>query len=141
METFLLKSFDENNQYLDTLSGKILTIDSTNNFFGWYVNFDNLISKLFVNNHNIYFAYGNWETIINESCSVKLEKSKNGNRILEIYNNNLLIKNINYTIDLSLLGVSPFEYIDEEDFDWGVFILNIVNNKARKKSFIEYFTK
>ena len=103
METFLLKSFDENNQYLDTISGKILTIDSTNNFFGWYVNFDNLISKLFVNNHNIYFAYGDWEIIVNESCSVKLEKSKNGNRILEIYNNNLLIKNINYTIDLSLL--------------------------------------
>ena len=42
---------------------------------------------------------------------------------------------LEYSSD-DFLNISPFEYLDQEDFEWGGFIKKIINDENRKKTFI-----
>ncbi|MNL72093.1 hypothetical protein D3C87_1973470 [compost metagenome] len=53
-----------------------------------------------------------------------------------LINGNDICVRFTYPLPDLRVNVSPFEYIDEEDFNWGEFIAKVINDQERKRNFI-----
>lgn len=69
-------------------------------------------------------------------------KLKDGNnkreRIFKLMKKDKFILSFIYEIDSIIEGNSPFEYIDDEDNDWGIFVENRINNLTKKTILSKY---
>lgn len=132
----LLRNFDFATKYFDYKSNTELEKTSNPQVNGWYKFINGLLSALLVIDNNLYFLYGEEKFLITESHRVLLEKKSNVENEFSLMNkNNVLVRFIYSTPDLKL-NVSPFEYIDEDDFKWGDFIAKIINDGERKRNFV-----
>lgn len=74
---------------------------------------------------------------IGESCFSKIEISGiNTEKVFYLYDGTSMITKFIYPVEPSYNQLSPFEYLDDDEFDWGLFLLNIINNPLRKIEFI-----
>lgn len=132
----LLRNFDFSTKYFDYKSKTELEESSSPKINGWYKFINGLLSALLVMDNSLYFLYGENKFLISDSCEVLLkEKSKTENEFVLVNKNNELIRFL-YTLPDPKLNVSPFEYIDEDDFKWGDFIAKIINDKEQQRNFI-----
>lgn len=132
----LLRNFDFAIKYFDYKSKTEFEDISNSKINGWYKFVNGLISGLFVIDNNLFFLYGKDKILIIDSHRVLLKKS---NKIRSEFNlindNDVLVKFQLNQLDCDY-NISPFEYIDEEDFKWHEFISRIINDSERKKNFI-----
>lgn len=133
----LLKNFDSANEYLDLDSNKIIKCLSEVKINGWYKIIDNAPSALLVSANRLYFIWDSNKHLVTDSTYIKIDKSKILNNNLKLYEIETLIFQFNYDADENYSNLSPFEYIDDEDFDWGLFVSNIINDTERKNNFIK----
>jgi hypothetical protein len=94
------------------------------------------LSAILVRDNNIYFLYGEDEILIKESSKVFLERRNDTNYEFNLVEGNNIIIHFFFNQDSSTSNISPFEYIDEDDFRWGDFLAKIINNNERKINFI-----
>lgn len=132
----LLRNFDYATKYFDYKSKTELEMTSNPQVNGWYKFINELFSALLVIDNNLYFLYGEKKFLITEYHRVLLKgKSNIENEFSLIDGNNVLVRFLYPTPDPKL-NVSPFEYIDEDDFKWGDFIAKIINDGERKRIFV-----
>jgi len=132
----LLRNFDFATKYFDYKSKTELEESSSPKINGWYKFINGLLSALLVIDSSLYFLYGEDKFLITDSCEVLLkEKSKLENEFVLVNGNNELVRFL-YSLPDSKLNVSPFEYIDENDFKWSDFIAKIINDEERKRNFV-----
>ncbi len=132
----LLRNFDYDTKYFDYRSKTEFEEAANFQVNGWYKLINGLLCGLLVKDNNLYFLYGEKEFLITESHRVLLKGESNVEAEFNLtYGNDVLVRFLYPTPD-SKLNVSPFEYIDEEDFDWGGSIAKIINDGERKSNFI-----
>lgn len=132
----LLRNFDYAVKYFDYRSKIEFEKTSNSPINGWYKFINGLLSALLVIDNNLYFLYGKEKFLITESHRVLLKRENNvESNFSLIIGDDVLVKFL-YSLPDPKLNVSPFEYIDEEDFKWGDFIEKIINDGERKRNFI-----
>ena len=132
----LLRNFDFAIKYFDYQSKVEHEETSNPKINGWYKYINGVLSALLVIDKNLYFLYGEDRFLIVESNKVLLqEKTKDENNFFLFDGNNELVKFSYSLVDLQI-NISPFEYIDEDDFKWGSFIEKIINDKERQSNFV-----
>jgi hypothetical protein len=132
----LLRNFDFATTYFDYKSKTELEENSNPKINGWYKFINGLFSALLVTDNCLYFLHGEDKFLISSTCQVLLkEKSNMGNEFVLVNKNNELVRFL-YSLPDPKLNVSPFEYIDEDDFKWGDFIAKIINDKERQRNFV-----
>jgi len=132
----LLRNFDFATKYFDYESKTELEKTPHSPIKGWYKFINELLTGLLVTNNKLYFLYGDDKILINESHRVLLKGSTTTKTEFSLfYGNDIILKFLCPLPDLKI-NVSPFEYIDEEDFNWGAFIAKIINDGERKRNFV-----
>jgi hypothetical protein len=131
-----LKNFDSINLVLNIESNLISQDQTFLNINGWYKIIKNSISGIFAQNNNLYFWWNGKDILITDEFKIEIESVNHNEKSLKMFKSDELLIQFNYTIQEQNLTFSPFEYIDESDFDWGVFLQKIVNNKKAKEEFV-----
>lgn len=132
----LLKNFDLFKEYYNIDNKQFCSFENLQKTVGIYKIIKSIMTGLLVEDGILYFLFGEEKFVLTKFHSVLLEvKSNVENRFSLISGNDLFVSFL-YLIPSTKLNVSPFEYIDEDDFNWGIFIANIVNDKERQRSFI-----
>lgn len=134
----LLRNFEIANRFFDLHSNSFITTDSKIQSNGWYKLINEIISGLFVLNSNLYILYANEKYLITNNSSIDiLDIDNRAFRTCKYYQSGHLIFEFTYEMSYDISKISPFEYIDSEDSDWGSFIFNIVSSNVRKRAIIE----
>lgn len=131
-----LRNFDFATKYYDYKSEteQVMSLDTPIN--GWYKFINGVLSALMVADNKLYFLYGDDEILITDSHNVFLKKKSNQKNEFVLFDGNKELVRFVYDLPDPKFNVSPFEYIDEEDFKWGDFIGKIVNSKERQRNFV-----
>lgn len=132
----LLRNFDFAAKYFDCKSKSEITNTSNPKISGWYKFITGILSALLITENQLYFLYGEDKFLITDSHRVLLKATKKSENEFNLMNGNEVVVKFLYSVPDSKLNISPFEYIDDEDFKWGDFIANIINDQERKKNFI-----
>ncbi len=132
----LLRNFDFALKYFDNKSKTELEDTSNPKINGWYKFINGVLSALLVIDNNLYFLYGEDRFLITEFIRVSLKGKSKDEIEFCIFNDNDIFVKFLYPISDPKLNVSPFEYIDEDDFKWGDFVAKIINDEERKRNFI-----
>jgi hypothetical protein len=132
----LLRCIDFANKYLEIESSKFYTLDSKIKIIGWYKLIEEIVSALFVDELKLFMLWDNLKYHITDTCVVKLNVLEHGKtkRFL-LYDSNNLIFDFIYELKDNYASSTSFDYLDDEDFDWGLFVSNIINNQKRKENF------
>lgn len=132
----LLKNFDLFKEYYNIDTKQFCPFENLQKTVGIYKIIKSIMTGLLIEDSNLYFLYGEEKFLITESHRVLLRvKSNVENEFSLIDGNDVLVRFLYSTPD-SKLNVSPFEYIDEDDFKWGDFIAKIINDGERKRNFV-----
>jgi hypothetical protein len=128
-----LQSFDKHNEFLELYSNRLEIIDygkpSTN---GWFKIINNITTSFFWIGTSFYMRIGEKEYVLPESFKANSMFISGITYQFKLYDEMKQVSQFEYESDKSLFGIAPFEYIDEEDFNWGLFLSNIINNPIRK---------
>lgn len=124
----VLERISKNNQgFSDRLNGSFSEYDDT--FF-----------VIFVENDRLFFCYNNKKIDLLDSYVINVEGTPN-NRKMTILKDGKKYDEVEYS-----LGVLDNKYenditafIEDEDFDFGLFVSNLSRNKERKKVLLEYY--
>ena len=134
----VLRNFDSANEYYNIDTGKRARFDTDQKINDWYKLVNGIISALLAENSQLFIVWDKNKYLINEKTTVRLADSTiNGERKLSFYISSSLVFEFHYPVEADYSNVSPFEYIDSEDFDWGIFVSNVINDESRTKNFIE----
>lgn len=131
----LLRNFDFANKYYNYQSKIEMNDTSFPRIKGWYKLINGIVSGVIVKENDLYFLYGDKEFLIKDSYQAIINH-KTVNEFCLKTEKDIVVK-FNYSIPNIDLNISPFEYIDEDDFKWGDFLAKIINDKNRKNNFIE----
>lgn len=142
-----LKNFKKCNLYIDIESNRRFINDSNLSCIGLFEEIGNNLSQLYVKDSNLYFSIKDELQLIDDRVFSKLKTISQINKNVIRRRFSLLSKNKIFKDQLLLTfeyyaeigyNTPPFDYIDTEDSDWGLFVQNIINNKRRKENFISY---
>lgn len=132
----ILRNFDFAIKYFDYKSKTEIEKTSNPPINGWYKFINGILSALIVIDNNLCFLFGEEKFLITESYRVLLEVKSNVENKFSLINGNDVLVEFLYSKPSTKLNVSPFEYIDENDFKWGDFIAKIINDESRKRNFV-----
>ena len=131
----MLRNFDVATKYFDYESKTEINKTSIQKINGWYKFINGLLSAILVIDNNLYILYGENKILILESYKAILKPINATSSELIIINFDKVLLKFSYRLPDSKFNVSPFEYIDEDDFKWGEFIAKIINDKERQRNF------
>jgi hypothetical protein len=138
----LLINFDKTKEYLDIQKHEIHLFDTLQPTIGLYKKLNSGLSAIYVEDNKLFILWNGWNYEVTDSCNVKFENEEKPNqKTFQYYDVNTLLFKFTYEIKISVSNISPFEYIDEDDSDWGMFVANIINDKKRKEAFISQKNK
>lgn len=132
----LLRNFDIAVKYFDYISNYEVENHSTPKICGWYKFIDGQISALLVNENKLYFRYGVNTYLISRSHKVTINKINNNESKFSLVDGNRVIAMFNYLNPVPFLNLPPFDFINQADQDWGMFLEKILNNEERKRNFV-----
>lgn len=134
----IVQNFDEFNKYLDIESGTEIIQNKLKKTNGWYKNLNKSICALYIKNSMLCIKLDNLEIKITDNLKPKIKQiSKDFNEFQLLDEKDTIIFSFLYDSKIEFLG-SPFEYLnDDEEFDWGLFLHNIISDTKRKSIFIE----
>lgn len=136
----LLKNFDSMEDYYDLDSHNFYVFGDLQKNIGMYKISEGNMSAIIIE-EDLIFLWQNQMFIISDDYHMKIRKEKiiDKHSVLKkfsLYKLDLLLVEFNYIAEVGY-NIPPFDYIDDEDSDWGLFLLNIINNLERKKQFIK----
>ena len=136
----LLKSFDQVGKYYDILSSKIVSSNEERKSVGWFKMINRSMSALYVENQNIVYYFNKQTWIINPAHKAVTKIIKDHKKSFSLLVGHSIAHKFVYIFDDKLMSVMPFGYIDEEDFDWGLFLSQIINDQERQNRIINQLT-
>lgn len=133
----LLKSFENANEYLilENMERTIRPVGQKS--VGWYKIVGGHPRTLVVQDSKLFLTYKDKKVSIDANTMSKTSEIGENLSSFELIKTGNTQISFTYEHDKSLISVEPFDYIDAEDFDWGLFLSNIINNKSRKAALIE----
>lgn len=132
----IVRNFEAFNQYYDIDSNSFITSISVMDIIGWYKTVDKFVSILFVKNNKLNISLGDVNHQVNDNTQAKIEDLSDKMKRFMLLESNKVILFFDYDFQSNYSATSPFEYIDDEDFDWGLYLSNIVNNKNKRNNII-----
>ncbi|HBV14809.1 hypothetical protein [Chryseobacterium carnipullorum] len=132
----ILRNFDFAIKYYDCKLKAEIIETSNPKINGWYKYINETLSAILVRDNNIYLLYGENNILIKKSYRVFLYRRNDTEYEFNLAEEDNILISFFFSQTCNKLNVSPFEYIDEDDFKWGVFLEKIINNEEKKINFI-----
>jgi hypothetical protein len=137
IENVYLQSFQNYDKILNLSNHNILNkIETTGPTSGWYTHINEALCYLLFDKIQIFFSFGERVYKIDESIVAKLLKSESEN-VFELYKKEDLLISFTYPKTPEYLEGNIFGFVEDEDFDWGLFLVNIINSRARQEIIFE----
>jgi hypothetical protein len=140
MEKIHLQSFCKATECLDLNTLETVSKKKDIRTVGWYNYLDNVFSALYFNQNVFFVRFGSLSIRVDEGVAAVVKKS-DGKYQFDLYRNDHLELSFKYSINSQSIphefDFTPFA--QKEDFDWGLFICNIINNKSRRSNIIAYY--
>mgnify|MGYP006357738991 FL=1 len=137
----LLKSFEKGNEYKDIISNTIYILSFNENSVGWFKYIKGVLSAVYVQENSLFFKFGNYCVNVFDIIECSVTYIDDNYSSFTLYDVNRLKINFCYKHNKELYAIEPFDYIDEEDYDWGIFLCNIINDKERTMNIIQNIIK
>ena len=132
----LLRNFYSANKVYDLTNKLLLTSTLNTKINGWYIENNDMFSAIYTIEYDLFLFVNEKEiNITSDSYFAELVRLKDKEN-LKLYYDNVKEVEFIYDISESYSNVSPFEYIDDDDNNWGLFLIKIINDKNRKNNFI-----
>ncbi|RFZ84318.1 hypothetical protein DYU05_01445 [Mucilaginibacter terrenus] len=132
-----IRSFDFVNEYLDFENISQLGFNTSKIRWGIFKKTIDATIILLVESEKFYFIHSGKIYEINYHITASITIVNSSNCAFSLFYDDLLISTFTYQVDKLLYNISPFEYLDEEDFDWGLFLVNVINDPERQQRIIE----
>lgn len=132
----LLRNFDYATKYFDYKSKNEINNISNPKMWGWYKFINGFLSAILILENQLYFVYSDDKFLITDTHKVLLKDTNEVNGEFILMDKNSELVKFLYPLPKEEPAISPFEYIDKEDFKWGNFIRSIVNNLEKRKNFV-----
>lgn len=132
-----LKNFDEGSHFLDLESGEISVQNPEVDSIGWYKIIDEKVSAIYVKNGLVFLMYEEEVIPLNLEKKSRISTVDEKTKLFELIDKGKILISFLYEVENDLVGLPPFDFIDEEDFDWGLFLVNITNDPKRKTTFVD----
>jgi hypothetical protein len=129
----IIQSFSNFDEYLDDRKVPIESKNISHITWGRFESIGSIMTVLFVLEQCFFFSIENEFFKISDSTTAFVEDVNVQSRLFKLFNDGLVVTEFIYEIDKTLFDIQPFDYLDEEDFDWGMFLCNIINNKDRQR--------
>lgn len=137
----ILKNFDFGNTYFDYESKREKNASHDIPIDGWYKKINGILTGLLVQDNQFYFLFGTDKYLITGSNKVVIEPAiHSGEKKVRLVDEIKNIVDFYYQTPEEGLNSTPFEYIDDDSIDWGMFVQNIINDDTRKKTLIKNLT-
>lgn len=133
----LLKSFDKGNNYYDTDADTFCIMGYNEKNIGWFKVVGEEISAIYFENNQLFFKLGDYNINIYDIVECFFVNIDNDKAIFTLYDKDEFKLNFCYEYKKDFSTLDPFDYIDDEDYNWGAFICNIVNSKERVQNIIQ----
>lgn len=134
----MLRNFDNADQYFCLETKRTIVDNSSIEIVGWYKVINNDLSALLVSDSKLYFLWKDKLYEIKDNFRVEIEAGLSQTQmLLRIFNGNNEVVQFFYDNPVDDFKTSPFEYIDEDNEDWGMFIKNIINESNRRETFVK----
>lgn len=141
IENTYLQSFQKHDEVLklsnfDTLKRSETSITTS----GWYMYIEKTLSYLLFDESKVFLSFGGNMFEIDESSVAKLSETESGN-IFELYQESNLLLRFAYPKPSENLEDDIFGFTEDEDFNWGLFLRNIINSVSRREIIFEEINK
>lgn len=133
----MLQSFDSAKEFLDTETLLVKISEDKAVTSGWYKIVNGKICAFYVKNSNLILKYGENDFLISGLSKAKSILIKDCIYTFQLFHQSRIVCEFLYESDKSLFNIAPFDYLDEEDFDWGLFLSNIINDTERKERVLQ----
>jgi hypothetical protein len=140
MEIIYLQAFDKAVKAikLDTL--EVISKEGEVRTAGWYQYLQDKLTALYFQEDDFFFRYDNLCVKVEEGITAKSEK-ENGQYQFSLYRKDQLILGFKYSVSdyffESEVDLTPF--VEAEDFNWGLFLCNIINSRSRMDNIKAYY--
>ncbi|MEO7311693.1 MAG: hypothetical protein ABIX01_14915 [Chitinophagaceae bacterium] len=135
---FFLQSYKKNNEVLDLSSGQILQKTTSNICTnGWYNLVGEKLSYILFDKRLVSLCVGETICIIDAGSSASLIHSANES-IFQLYQDGELQIMFSYKRNSENMLESSFGFSEDEDFDWGKFLVGVINSPERIKLIADY---
>jgi len=136
----LLRSFDNATEYLnvDTIERELLPAGQK--VVGWFKMIHSLPCMLVVEHERLLIKYNHTSIEINETTEANTLPVANRVSQFELMSDEGFTLKFTYEHEQVASSEAPFDYIEDEDFNWGLFLSNIVNDHSRTQALIKRFS-
>lgn len=133
----LLRNFELHDILFDLESGKeFKNLEPVTNIYGWYRQIEDVLTALYVERNELYFLFGTTKFQVGEDCKVELIQLVENTKELLIYHKEDLTVRFSFPFAPKLNYPAPFDYLNDLEQDWGLFIQEIFNNPVRRRNMI-----
>lgn len=132
----ILMNYDFANKYLDLELKKEFRDTSSLKKSGFYTMELNKFSAILYKEDNLYFLYGDEEFLITDQVKVLITETSSTENEFCLVNGNEVLVNFLYLPPDPKFKETPFYHLKDEDLDWGLFLMNRINNKEKKSKCI-----
>ena len=138
MEKIYLQSFDNYNELLDLFNYQIIQRgENKSQTKGWYKYIQNKLCYIYFKREEILLSFDN-NIVTIKSDFLAQNYVINNCYFFELKANENLVLNFSYTVNGNrYLNDDIGGFIEDEDFDWGLFLVNLINNKKRQRVIVE----
>jgi hypothetical protein len=128
-----LQSFQKHNNVLRLSDLQVFSREEILNLRteGWYMYINNLLSYLFFSETKVILWYDYLAIEITPKSHVEL-KCDGKLCLFELFNNGQAELNFQYQKTGEIFEDETFGFAEDEDFNWGLFLKNIINNHERQ---------
>jgi hypothetical protein len=137
MDNLYLQSFDNANECME-LNKLILTKKTVGiRTAGWYKHLEGKLSALYVRSGFFFVRYDTVDVSINNDMTARVIGNGIKWKFSLVKGDNLIIE---FDYPISYDNINPeydfTPFVEDEDFNWGLFLSNIINNKSRMDNII-----
>jgi hypothetical protein len=134
-----IRNYDCAGEFFD-LKNQKMVFNYKSKFNGWYKNIGDKISAIIVYDYKVYLIWQEKHYAVNDDCMARVNQTESLNKkVFSLFNGTSLLLSFIYETEESLSYPAPFEYLDDDDIDWGMFLKNVINKIPRKNNFINFF--
>lgn len=133
----LLRNFELHHLLFDLESGKEFRhLKRVTNIYGWYRQIEGVLTALYVEKNELYFLFGTTTFRVGDNNKVDLIQLAENRMELLIYHKENLIVRFSFPLIAKFNYPAPFDYLNDLEQDWGLFIQEIFNNPVRRRNMI-----
>jgi len=141
IEKHYLQSYQKHDEVLSLSNLDILKRNEISMpTIGWYIYIERTLSYLLFDEGKVFLSFGEDIFEIDESSVAKLSEVGSEN-IFELYRESDLQLRFTYRRTSENLEDDIFGFTEDEDFNWGLFLKNIISSPSRREIIFEEINK